>query len=626
MFNKRFRSPAAIILAPLVLLLLFAVACGGSTPAEPANGEKEASSDTSAKAPADTSAKDAAEAVGKLSKEVLITAVPEATAAPASAMPDWVSRGKYGGVIPIGYNTDPDKWDVHQSCCVHGPNGSASYFNNLVEFDPVKTTEMVGDLAESWKLSNDGLSYTFRLTDARWWDGKPVTADDVKFSIDRWAQKGVVRPRVNRIAAYIKDAEVINEKTLKANLLFPSPPALLPFLASAYNKIYPRHWVETLPKGVTTEPDFKPEEILGSGPFKPLAYERGNFWEAKKNQDYWKEGRPFWDGYRVSIIKGSARKIAAFRTEQVLMWASGNTGVPIRDMLNLKEELKDNWDIHTFSFGSLAGLILNVQRKPFDDVNVRRAFYLAMDRKAMVEAIAAGQGYMGTPFPPDNWWSAPKDEIWTWPGYRYVDADGKPLANPYVEGAVKDPRDFVEGKRLLAEAGYPEGIKEITVSINNESRARITAQLAQVDLRKIGIEMKIDTLERLTVLERMASGEFDVLHTGYGMNISDPDDLLKAFYTPGGSRNMVNWNDDTVTQLADEIARESDRAKRKELVIQVEDILRRGDSHFVGTQWGFRWQWPVNKKIKNFHTPVSLQVSLKKEHLWLDEAYHGQYK
>ena len=629
--QQRLKNLKGIILAPLVLLLLFAVACGGSAPAEPANGGKEAPSDASAKesadASADTSAKEAAEAAGKLSKEVKFTVVPEATAEAASAVPDWVSQGKYGGVIPIGYNADPDKWDLHQSCCVGGPNASAPYFNNLVEFEPVKTTEMVGDLAESWKLSDDGLSYTFRLKDAQWWDGKPVTADDVKFSIERWAEvdRGA-RPRVNRIGAYVSDAEAIDDKTVKLNLRFSAPPALLPFLAGSYMKIYPRHWVETLPQDVTPFPDFTPAEIVGSGPFKHVAYERGNFWEAKKNQDYWKEGRPFWDGYKVSVIKGSARKIASLRTEQVLMWASGNTGVPIRDMLSLKEELKENWDIHGFTFGSIAGLILNVERKPFDDVNVRRAIYLAMDRKAMVEAIASGAGFMGTPFPPDNWWSAPKEEIWTWPGYRYVGADGKPLDNPYVEGAVKDPRDFEEGKKLLAKAGFPNGIKDITVTIANNSRARITAQLGQVDLRKIGIELTIDTVENAISTARMASGDYDIIHTGYGMNINDPDDILKAFYTPGGSRNMVNWKDDTVIQLAEAISKEADRAKRKVMVTQVEDILRAGDSHFVGTQWGFRWQWPVNKKIKNFHAPVTLQVSHKKEHLWLDEASISDYK
>jgi ABC-type transport system substrate-binding protein len=627
-----FKHFKVLLFTPLVIVFLFAAGCGGAADPEVAPEAVSTSPPEAMEKPEAAEKMEAVKATEKpmvaekdVAKDVKKPEVMSATSEPTGHVPDWVSQGKYGGVIPMMSTSDPVKWDVHQACCVSGPNGSSGLFNNLVEFNPVKPDELIGDLAESWELSEDSLSYTFRLNEASWWDGEPVTADDVKFSIDRWAEPKL-RPRVKRISAYIGEVEVIDPKTVQATLKFPGAPALLPFLAVTYMKIYPKHWIESdfNPENIDPEPDFNPEEILGSGPFKFVEYERGNFWEHEKNEDYWKEGRPFWDGYRVTVVTDNSRKIAAYRTEQALMQAAGNTGIPTRDLLKLSEELKDEWDFHFQPPTGIGGFLVNFHREPFDDPRVRRAINLAIDRKQIVEGWAAGRAEMGTPFPPGTWMSASPEEIATWPGYRYVGGDGKPVTNPFVEGARKDPADLEEARRLLAEAGFPDGIKGYEFLTFKSLKER--AQLVQLQLKEVGIELTLGGGESTSIQAKRASGDFYFVNTTYGLNIQDPDDILGALYLPGGSRNLIDWTNEDVIRLSAEQTQEPDQAKRRVILKEIEDILRQGDSHFVSLAWAQQWVWPVSKKIKNFFPPDTLQLNLKYEHLWLDERYTDDFK
>jgi ABC-type transport system substrate-binding protein len=537
-------------------------------------------------------------------------------------VPDWVSQGKYGGVVPMGILSLPDKWDIHQSCCVSGPAGGGSIWNNLLVYNPVNTDQLIGDLAESWELSADNMSYTFHLTDATWWDGQPVTAEDVKFSIDRWAEDGVARPRVRRVKGYVSDAEVIDPKTVKLNLLFPGAPALQDYLAVSFMKIYPKHWVETLPQ-LDPEIDFEPLELLGSGSFKPSKYSRGNSWEMEKNENYWKEDRPFFDGYRVTGIKDNARKIAAIRTEQILMWVYATAGLSIKDGVTLREELKEDWDF-PFVMPPIAGLMMNINRKPFDDERVRRAVSIAIDRKEILDGWGFGQGWMGSPFPPGSWYAASDEEVATWPGYRYVDSSGAQLTNVYVKGAQKDPRDMEEAKQLLADAGYPDGIKDVNLInhvVHKEGAAIVLAQL-----KRIGIEATPMQPEPAVYLARQADGDFDMMFTRYGLNIVDPDDILGAHYLPGGSRNRIEWTDDELIELAEQQRREPDLEKRKALLGQIEQIIVSGKPHYTPILWAQFYFRPLNKKINNFQPCQTLQLCLTFENLWLDEQYHSQFK
>ncbi|MCH7606648.1 MAG: hypothetical protein IH962_05795, partial [Chloroflexi bacterium] len=188
-----------------MLLLLFAVSCGG-TAAEPVIVEKEVikevikevvvEKEVIVEVPVEVIVEK--EVIKEVIKEVVVFATPEAGLYKAET-PKWVTTGAgkhYNGAINFVHRANPGFLDVHygaSSTTVLLPSGLR--FNQLLQYDPTAPKEIVGDLAESWEVSEDGMTYTFHIAEANWQDGVPVTADDIVFSLDRMAQEGVTRGR-----------------------------------------------------------------------------------------------------------------------------------------------------------------------------------------------------------------------------------------------------------------------------------------------------------------------------------------------------------------------------------------------------------------------------------------------
>src|SRR5262249_16237504 len=160
-------------------------------------------------------------------------AIPEATAA------EPVSGGQ-ATLLNYGY---PEVWDPHLAGTLGALGSISPIYNQLVEFNPLKPSEIIGDLAKSWDVSSDGMTYTFKLHDnVTWWDGKPLTAEDVVFSLNRMVEEGKPRPRVGLLRPSLKVAEVVDPYTVRVQLKLPSS-SFLQFLAVDYMKIVPKHVV-----------------------------------------------------------------------------------------------------------------------------------------------------------------------------------------------------------------------------------------------------------------------------------------------------------------------------------------------------------------------------------------------
>jgi len=162
--------------------------------------------------------------------------------------PDWVARGKYQKMVLRGITGfNPGQWVVQ--ACGTLPNclmRSSPQFNGLVYHNPVNPGEIVCDLCESWTVSPDGKTYTFRLRQAQWHDGQPVTAEDIKFSLDRISQPGAIRvkTRVLRTFYEYQSAQVVDDKTVRGPVKFAGP-LFLENLTLEYMKMYPRHVAQT---------------------------------------------------------------------------------------------------------------------------------------------------------------------------------------------------------------------------------------------------------------------------------------------------------------------------------------------------------------------------------------------
>jgi len=229
--------------------------------------------------------------------------------------------------LNVGY---PEVWDPHLAGTVFALAAVGPISNQVVEFNPIKPTEIIGDLAKRWEVTEGGLVYTFYLHDnIRWWDGKDLTAEDVAFSLQRMIEPGKPRPRVGLLRPYIKTVEAVDRNAVKVTLHYASP-AFLQFLAVDYMKILPKHLL-------TAEVDINVwETIVGSGPFKIKTARRGDSVTFEKNPTYFKPGRPYLDSITILSITDAGTAAAAVKAGKIHM-TTGVTSLGVDDLLKLEK-------------------------------------------------------------------------------------------------------------------------------------------------------------------------------------------------------------------------------------------------------------------------------------------------
>ena len=155
--------------------------------------------------------------------------------------------GKRGGTIPTQAYAAPAHWYVWECASLSCMQQVAPMYNMLIEYNPetADPSDLRGDLAKSWDVSSDGLTYTFRLDEnARWWDGDPVTAEDVVFSLDMIVDPDEPRPRAGQLKPYYESSTAVDTSTVEVKLKFAAA-AFLPYLGTDYMKIMPKHHLDT---------------------------------------------------------------------------------------------------------------------------------------------------------------------------------------------------------------------------------------------------------------------------------------------------------------------------------------------------------------------------------------------
>ena len=528
------------------------------------------------------------------------TAIPEAT----EMAPLVADQGRYGGVITGQNSGAVAHWSVWQcgsggTCMTH----TAPMYNGLVQFDGTtpEPLDIRGDLAREWTLDDAGMRYTFYLhEDARWWDGMPVTAEDVVFSLNGMVREDAPRPRAGQIRPYYQGSRVIDPTTVEIQLNFPSS-AFLQYLGTEFMKIMPKHHVET---GVDMK---KEENILGSGPFKLKLHKKDVSSEYEKNQDYFKEGLPYVDGLKYFFIVDSSTILAAYLSGQVMLTTFGNSNLNIREGEQLQRRIGDQAKIYYPGPVAWVGFMMNTNREPFDDPRVRQAVHLALHRQDFIDIFGNGKYHMGGPFPPDTWFSLSSDELSQLPGYR-VTAEGE-----------KHPDDIARAKELLAEAGYPDGFKASIMAANFVNFPEM-AQLAADQLRRsVNIRLEVQPAEPTAGYARYEAGDWQAGFQGNGFLILDPDAIIGGSYLASGTRNYSDWEPSEIRRLFDQQIREPDQAKRREIVREMSDYLRNTDSHVAITHWQLVVHI-VDSRIQNFNVPATLFLHEMKEHLWCDPA------
>ena len=514
--------------------------------------------------------------------------VPAATAAPV-----------YGGHVTLLNYAYPEVWDPHIAGTLGAMAAISPLYNQVVEFNPLNSREVIGDLAKSWEVSDGGLTYIFHLHEhVQWWDGKDLTAEDVAFSINRMIEPGKPRPRVGLLRPMTKSAEVIDRHTIRVRLNYPSP-SFLKFLAVDYMKVVPKHVVEA---GVDINVW---ENIVGSGPFKMTGARRGDSVTYARNPHYFKSGRPYVDRLTIVTITDSGTAAAAVKAGKITMTTTGSLDVD--DIFKLEQELKGKYTLYWQPVTNQQAFFANIEREPWKDLRIIKALRLATDQQEIQKAFGAGKYSLGAPFPVGSWYGSTTEELLKLPGYR-----------------IPKDQDIADAKALLKEAGYdpPSKLgKRVLTTSTIWIWPNLTQLWAAQMKRNLGLDIEVKLVDTPTAVTTFVAGDFDLGIFGYAYNIDDPDDYVNAIYGPG-ARNYTRWKNPEFLKMLDQQSKELDTVKRGQILRKMEAWLLTVEDPYIQVIWHPLFYF-VSDKVRTeagpFIVPETIQTVLKREHLWLEK-------
>jgi peptide/nickel transport system substrate-binding protein len=496
-----------------------------------------------------------------------------------------------GGILQVALAADPPSLDAHQEQTFAVSQPMGGIYNNLIMLDPHNYPEIIGDVAKSWTISDDYLTYTFTLHEGiKFHDGSELTSADVKASWEKivFPSEGVISPRRGNFQM-IKSLEAPDRYTFVFRLHHPSP-AFLSSAAHPANFIYPKKYLDE-------DPHYFKTKSVGSGPYKLKSYVRGSYIELERNPDYWKKGLPYLDGLKYFIITDTSARVTALR--------SGRVDIELRflppgDVDAIKQSLGDKIvPAKIQSIGNF-GVTFNVDRKPFDDERVRKALTLAIDRYDAVKTLASitNLELVGGMMHPDSQWALSQEELEAFPGF------GRDHA-----------ANLREAKRLLAEAGYPNGFKTV---LNNRNIKMPYIDLAVYVIsawKKIGVEAEHKVEETATWSQTRVNRDFELLIDPYGSTlVGDPDEMLDKFVT-GQPENWGRMSDPIVDQLFAAQSKEMDEAKRVQLVKEMQKRL-------LEKVWRIQGLWTTRlevrtARLRNYEPMPSHWNNRRFEDAWL---------
>ncbi|MBI2907060.1 MAG: ABC transporter substrate-binding protein [Chloroflexi bacterium] len=509
-------------------------------------------------------AKAAATATAPTSKPATPAAKP---AAPAATPKPATGEPRYGGTLTGWDAIEPEHLDIHQANSGGTLWPIAPVYNGLIQHHPTPPHNVVSELAQKWEAAPDGKSFTFTLAPGvKWHDGKPFTPEDVKFSLDRmWnPPSGTISPR-KAVYSSIGSVETLGADKVKVNLKHPSP-SIINAIAIGWSVILPKHVIEA--KG-----DMK-KDAIGTGPFKFREYVPGSQVVLEKNKDYFVKGQPYVDGIRWFIIKDKSVQMAAFRTKRVMVTGYGSRGISPIEADLLKKEIP-SVGIYAYPAGGAGQtLAFNVTKPPFDDVRARRAAVMAIDQQEIIRVGAQGGAAVSGPLGPPGEWTLPEAEMKAFPGIR------KPTADVVAEA-----------RKLLAEAGHPNGIKT-GYPFRAASQFGEIAEVVQEQLAKVGIDITLQRLEAGVYQDTQRKRNWDLIQSSHVYVLDDPDGLL-VWYISGSPNNFSGFSDKQVDELYAKQSQTMDAAERKKIVNQIERRLIEQVPMLRLFEWTFMFaHWP----------------------------------
>jgi peptide/nickel transport system substrate-binding protein len=500
---------------------------------------------------------------------------------------------KSGGELLFAVSAEPPNYDCHANTSFAFIHPVRPHYNTLLKFDPANYPEVIGDLAESWEVSEDGLTYTFQLKQGvTFHDGSPFTSEDVKASYERIANppEGVTSIRA---AAYsdIESIDTPDDHTVVFNLSERNASMLTNF-ASPWDCIYSA-------EKLAEDPKFPETNVLGTGPFTFVEHAAGSHWVGERFEDYHVEARPYLDSFRAIFITNTAARVNALQAGEVLAEFRGHSPA---DRDRLVEALGDQIRVEESPWICSLVVSFNVNRPPFDDVRVRRALSLAVDRWAGAEALSriALVRHVGGLLRPGFDLAASEEELEKWPGF------GRD-----IEAAR------AEARQLLEEAGQAN--LSFTLLNRNVPMPYTPVGVFLIDQwRQIGLNVEHEQPETSAYLSNLRGGNYDA---GLDFNcdaVDDPNLQLAKYIS--ASRAPINYSgseDSKLDELYDRQKGELDAEARKAILREFEEHALT-EAYTVPTIWWHRIIITWNQ-LQGWHMSPSHYLNQDLEGVWLDQ-------
>jgi oligopeptide transport system substrate-binding protein len=469
-----------------------------------------------------------------------------------------VEVGNERQILLIGNGTDPEDLDPHVTTGLPEHHIHMALFEGLVNFDP-KDLHSIPGVAESWDVSTDGFRYTFHLRkNAKWSNGDPVTAGDFTFSYER-----MLTPSFGAEYAYmfyvVENAEAYHEGklgdfnrvgfkavdsfTLEVRLKAPTPYFLSLVNHSSWYPVHPstiRAFGRPDQRGTRWT---RPGNHVGNGPFKLKAWNVSDVVVVEKNPLYWDAAAVALDEIRFYAIENQTTEERNFRSGQLHITDTVSQNSIARLVKEKPAYLQVHPWIGTYYY------IFNTRIAPLNDVRVRKALSMAIDRSAIVRNITRGGQVPAFHFTP-----------------------------PETAGYTTNARlteNVLEARRLLAEAGFPDGVgfPALPLLYNTSDAHRPIAEAIQ-DMwkRNLNIDLRLENQEWKVYLNSRSSGAFAIARAGWIGDYNDPNTFLNLPTGTSGN-NHTGWINEEYDRLIARAGNTLDTTERHGLFQQAEAIL-----------------------------------------------------
>ncbi len=493
-----------------------------------------------------------------------------------------------GNALRLPFTGDPPTLDPATTSDTTSAGYIVEIYSGLVGFN--KDLKVVPDLAEKWDVTNGGKTYTFTLRkDAKFHDGRPVTAQDVKYSLERAADpktRSTVSPLyLGDIVGFadkytgkqneISGVKVIDNYTLQIDITEPVT-YFLAKLTHPTSYVVDKFNVESGEQPWYLKPN-------GTGPFKLAEWVQGQQIILEKNADYYGDVKPSLD--RVEFLTGGS---AMTRYENGDLDATPVTLADIERVSDTSNPL--NKELGVYPQLSTFYLVFNNRKPPFDDPKVRMAFAMSIDRKKLVEVVFKDMVAPATGVLPE-----------AFPGF-----------NPNLQAIPYDPEG---AKKLLAESKYASGLPDIVWNTvgGGGAAGSDTQAIAEMLKENLGANISIEQIDWATYLSQIngTDTEFQMFDIGWSADYVDPQNFLEVLFSSqiNGLPNPQNWsgyNNPEVDRLNKEAGLESNLENRIKLYQQAEELILK-DVPVLPINFG-REYWLTKPYVKNaFYPPLVIE-------------------